>query len=181
MDTIAPLVIDLTCDSPANPIIDLTCDSPTNPIIDLTCDSPTNPNNPIIDLTNDTNLRRVPQWINVRKWKQTPPLKWMGLDRGDGRYRLYQKMPKHHKRRRSQRHKRGWLMSSFSKEDLLIIAWEIGVFNPDGFGKSDCRFWGVTSKQGFKLFLIGWEPSDKNTIIQYMWNTLEENDEILFC
>ena len=151
--------------------MDLTHASDVKIIIDLTDD----PSPEMLAESNKHDDLDLPRWITVRKSKEVPELRWMGLDRGDGCYRLYQEG-----RIETKRHQRGRLMTSFSKEKLLRIAWDIGVFNPDSFGKSECRFWGVTCREGFNMFVTGWERSSKNTIIQYIWNTLEDNDEILF-
>lgn len=121
----------------------------------------------------------VPRWINVRKWKETPPMAWRGLDRGDGRYRLYQKIPHYFPGKIRRQYRRGRLMSTFSRVKLLRIAWKVGVVNPDGFDISDCPFWNVTPEKGFEFFVNGWEGTTKETLIQYLWNKLEETDQIL--
>lgn len=86
--------------------------------------------------------------------------KKMERNSGDGRYRLYQKIPHYFPGKIRRQYRRGRFMSSVK---LLRIAWKVGVVNPDGFDISDCPFWNVTPEQGFELFVIGWENITKET------------------
>lgn len=130
----------------------------------------------VIDLTTfDDQDIKTRAWINVRKWKETPYYEWRGLDKGDNIYRLYRKIPY------CRKYRKGVLMTSFKMWKLFRIAWDTNVFNPDGFGISDCPFWGISQNIGYELFLQGWKGITKDKLILHIWNRLEETDRILIC
>jgi len=117
-----------------------------------------------------------PKWINIRKWKATPIMSWRGIDCGDGKYRLHQRIPPHTQKK--TKHRRGRLMSSFTKLNLIEISWKLGVPDPNSFDRSDCDFLGIPDDQGFQHYLMGWKNTNKKELMNYIWNHLHDIDEI---
>lgn len=103
--------------------------------------------------------------------------KWNGIDYGDGKYRLYRYVsPRFRGKRRN--HYVGRLITSFTKDKLLHIAWKIGVSNPDGFSQNDCVFLGLNHDEGFEHFKSGWDKTNKIVISNYIWNRLYDNGQV---
>jgi len=98
-------------------------------------------------------------------------LSWKGLDIGDGKLRLYRKRYKNIQIK---------LISKFTRYELLLIAWNSDVTNPDGLNKSDCSFLGLDTHDGFTIFLDSWRTTSNSNLIDYIWNRLEETDNIKF-
>lgn len=101
---------------------------------------------------------------------------WIGLDRCDGKQRLFRYVPGLTLRR--DRFPKGRCMISFSRHKLLRIAWKIGVNNPDGFARDDCNFFGLTDGEGFTHFTLGWKETNKIILGNYIWNHLYDNDAV---
>ena len=95
---------------------------------------------------------------------------WKGYDTGDGKLRLY---------RKRKNIKQIKLITKFTRYELLRIAWNSDVTNPDGLNKSDCYFLGLDDDSGcFMQFLDSWDTTSNSQIINYIWNRLEETDNI---
>lgn len=140
----------------------------------------------VYDLTSDksepsistqSNPKPYPQWTRIKRNRQQ--LKWKGVDRHDGKYRLYQTVPGYFPGKIRRQHRRGKLMTSFDRIKLIKIAWKTGVANPESFDRSDCDILGLTDKQGFHCFVNGWTGTNKPTLIQYIWNHLYDSDNII--
>lgn len=112
-----------------------------------------------------------PRWINTKD----KSIKWRGIDRGDGKYRLYKTVPHHVPDMIRRRNHRGRLMYSFDKVKLMKIAWKIGVSNPDGFNKKS----ELNSNRGIQHFIDGWTRTNKPALMSYIWNHLANNNKIL--
>lgn len=123
--------------------------------------------------------RKYPSLYSRRNRKRQYSMTWIGLDYGDGNYRLYRCIPYYFPANSKCRYIKGRLMKSFSQYKLLKIAWKIGVANPDGFDISDSYFININSKVAFDFFVMGWNGIKKKMLIQYIWNKLEETDKIL--
>jgi hypothetical protein len=117
------------------------------------------------------------KWINVRKRKEVLT-SWRGIDRRDGKYRLYKRIPSYCPGKMRNKSLRGRLMNSFTKFKLIKIAWKIGVANPDSFDSNDAKLFNLTDEEGFKHFAEGWNNSNKDDIMNYIWNHLYDADAI---
>ena len=121
--------------------------------------------------------------IETAKLRTIPKGRWKGIDHGDNRYRLITsyisdaRLSK--KSKGSKKSSKGRLMNSFNRKRLLRIAWEMGVSNPDGFSRIDCEFFDVDLNQGFAFFASAWHNMFKQSICNYIWNHLDETDEII--
>lgn len=115
---------------------------------------------------------------NVTDENETLPLpvkisfkgpKWYGIDRGDGRYRLYRKL-------NAKRHsvpttksfpgkitkRRGKLITSFSRSELIDIAWSVN--------KSD---------NTYAKFVSAHENANKRELMSAVWSELNSQSKIL--
>ena len=104
--------------------------------------------------------------------------RWRGLDKYDGKKRIYRSIPSYFPRKTRRQYRRGCLMTSFTRYKLLRIAWKLVVSNPEGFDKSDCEFVGLNDDEGFKHFVSGWNRTTKDDIISYIWNHLYDTNQI---
>lgn len=134
----------------------------------------------IIDLTNVDDVINDDASINItqKKWITTSDksIKWRGIDKRDGRYRLYKRTSKHVNRRPN---KSGKLIDSFSKSKLIKIAWKIGVANPDGFDQNDAKYLRCGLQSGYIHYKNGWMEINKKIIGNYVWNRLYDTDKII--
>lgn len=99
--------------------------------------------------------------------------RWRGLDKGDNHLRLYKS--KHFLDRGNHC---GRIISSYTKDELIKVAWKIGVTNPEGFDTEECDFWEIPHDEVFEIFASGWSRVDKKTVANYIWNRLYDTDAI---
>ncbi len=96
----------------------------------------------------------------MSKWKS---IKWLGINRNDGRYRIY-------KRESRYKHVKGRLISSFTRSKLIKIAWKIGASNLIGMNHDYCKF---------KDYINGWNRSTKSILCQHIWHHLHLNKRVI--
>ena len=124
-------------------------------------------------------VNRLPAQLRPSGYHNTKSRpQWRGIDRGDDRYRLYQKLPHYFPGKIRRRYRRGRLMESFNQVKLIKIAWKVGVSNPDGFDRSDCEFLGCPLDEGFEHFVDGWNGTKKLALMNYIWNHLNDSNAI---
>jgi len=121
-------------------------------------------------------LNPVPKKTSNKKVRS----QWRGLDKYDGKRRLYRSIPSYFPGKIRRRYRRGRLITSFTHYKLLRIAWKLDVSNPEGFDKSDGEFMELDDNDGFEHFVNGWNDNTKDDIAIYIWNRLHETDEIRF-
>lgn len=97
---------------------------------------------------------------------------WRGIETWTDNYRVY-------KRTTKKPHRKGRLLKSFTYSQLLKLAWEIGVSNPEGFSDYDSKFLGYDDGDGFNSFISGWYDTNKSDLINYIWNRLYDTDNII--
>lgn len=132
----------------------------------------------IIDLTRDpSKVISRPTQGQLRLTRSTQII-WRGLDKNDGKYRIYQSIPDYLPGKIRRKYRRSKLMSSFTNLQLKRVAWKVGVTNQEGFDISDSKFWGASSAEGFKIFIKGWSNTSKSTLMDYIWNKLDDLDLI---
>ena len=132
---------------------------------------------PIIDLTTDDD------WITVRK---TPRdnfpiiIGCKGLDIGDGKYRLIFSKPQFLSYKIRKLHDRGRVITSFSKYELIKLAWKIGVINPYGIRHHEMIGDEYCDEQDyFRCFAVGWKHCTKYDMSIYIWSHLQNTDNII--
>lgn len=113
------------------------------------------------------------QRTNMKCWKRIPLGSWMGIKCQDDIFRFGKRT---HDYRESIR---GRIGISFTKQQLIRIAWQINITNHDGFDYADCLYLGVPSNIGYLHYINGWQSVTKDVLSLYIWNKLEETDRII--
>lgn len=103
---------------------------------------------------------------------------WHGIDRQDGKCRLYRRFPSYFPREIRRSYRRGRLVKSFTKYRLYRIAWSLGVSNPEGFCKADGEIFDMSNDESFQLFIRGWGRTGKEKLGNYIWNRLYDLNRI---
>lgn len=103
---------------------------------------------------------------------------WKGLDKGDGKYRIYRVLPSCLPATFHAQYSRGVLIQKFTKLKLMRIAWILCVSNPDGFSNLDARMFSMNDLSGFCHFMSGWTTTKKDILIEYIWNHLLDTDSV---
>jgi len=93
--------------------------------------------------------------------------KWCGIDRKDGgkrlyrgnSYRIYRKMQN-----------KGRLMNSYNREELLAIAWEIDLCNPDNLSRKNTSY---------RNYVLSWHKTTKVALINAIWEYLCDSNNIM--
>ena len=65
-------------------------------------------------------------------------------------------------------------LSNLTYDELIQLAWEIGVSNQIGFSKNDTDMWGIFLKKGYKMFKNFWGDTTEEQLREHIWNRLIE-------
>ena len=132
--------------------------------------------NSLCEIVEETTISFQPNDYGPSTGNIQVPIKktsWKGLDKQDGKLRLYRHTSKKFK-------ENGCEITRFTRNRLLRIAWKLDVVNPDGFARYDSIFFELDDNDGFNFFMKGWGGATKQEISKYIWSRLEEIQEIRY-
>ncbi|MEO6067395.1 MAG: hypothetical protein ABIQ41_05385 [Gemmatimonadales bacterium] len=109
--------------------------------------------------------------------EEKPKMEWRGLLDHDRRPRIYQKVPSCFGRRAASQAKRGRVLDSFTRVKLIRIAWKVGVENPQGYTKDNCKRF-IRSGNYYEKYVDGWKGLQKYRVTQYLWNHMLKTNQV---
>ena len=95
-------------------------------------------------------------------------IRWRGFDYKDGQRRLIEQEVGDGIRDKRMK-SRGRVITTFQRDTLIKVAWEIGVSNPNG---DNINLFDINLEKGFEIFLDGWRWINRNLIANDIWNRL---------